>query len=585
MIGDKYRIEINTAGGGLSVSQPVNSTLEWSYEKEQGQIFYRKKLSTPLVFRNDPGNNVTDFTKLYSLERNRITRCDKIDVIIYKKCQGGSYQQFYNGYIAPIDGDWDVDKCSVDIPVRPQDQYACLFQNWQNDVNILNLILDRVDSRSMIGTVEYRECNRTTLAFKGVPAFVGNDNCVDQAEMNAGHWTLVYWQINVGSSVSTKWAREVYNGSQPGPDWFSVGGKWVRPVVVVENQNARIDNADTYLRQWDIVQYTITNGMKFGDVLEGMVKAYFSCSYKIVSNFFGINPDGTQPSNRAYSKARDHARNLYIYDKTDVKRAKDKDQSATGTAKHGNMPFKKMLDNLKVLFNVYFIIEPDTNILRIEHVSYFNSKRMLDLTNANYLENIKGRWKYTYDKINLPIRENFKYMEPNSYIFNGLAIQYAETCSNEDKNTNEVTYTADSFSMDVDDIVTGGAVGEILGSKNAYSDEGWVLIERAESGYIISGNAFGKVARNGNLSWNNLQDYYHRYDRPQVNGIMNGEPTKFESYKRTRKQAAIQIHLCCTDFDKFDPSHLVKTQLGWGEIGNAKYSEPREVLTLELIHD
>lgn len=66
---------------------------------------------------------------------------------------------------------------------------------------------------------------------------------------------------------------------------------------------------------------------------------------------------------------------------------------------------------------------------------------------------------------------------------------------------------------------------------------------------------------------------------------MNGIPTNFDSFKRTRKQENIQIQLCCTDYENFNPIDLVKTQLGWAEIGSAKYTDPQEILSLDLIHD
>lgn len=579
MIGDKYRIEINTPGAGLAAASPVNSVLEWTYEKEQGQRFYRKKLTTPLIFENDTKNNGTDFTKLYSLERNRLTRCDKIDVIVYKKCIGGSYEQFYNGYIAPIDGDYNVDQCKVVIPVRAQDQYTCLYDFWEKDQNILNLGLETFESRSTIGSIEYRSCTRTTLAFKGVPAYIGNTGCIDETEYNAHHgWTLVFWQINEGSSVETHWAREVFIGAKPGPDWTDDGGKWVRTVEVTENVSDFFEAAGVWRKSWSIIQYNLTGGLKLNDVLIQMVKALFTCNYKLVSNFFGINPDGTQHGNAAYSHSFDHVRDkLYIYDITDVQRAKDKTQNAQGVDGRGNISFKRMYENLRSIFNIDFVIDED-NTLRIEHVSYFNSKKLLDLTKPEFLEAIKGRWKYVYTKENLPIKENFEWMVKGAdYNFDGLPIQYDASCSNDDKSNNEKTIKADYFVTAVDNIVE---------HPDRYPSKGFVLVERNDNGYIISGNVLtNRVQRNGNLGWIRLQDWYYRWDRPQPKGIMNGENVNFNSFKRTRKQDPIQIHICCADLEQFKPEDLVRTQLGWGEVQSAKYSDPKEVMVLELLHD
>ena len=406
----------------------------------------------------------------------------------------------------------------------------------------------------------------------------------DETEYNAHHgWTLVFWQINEGSSVETRWAREVFIGPKPGPDWNDDGGKWVRNVEVVENPNGFMDAGGTIRRTWDIIQYTITGGMKLNDVLVEMLKSYFTCQYTIVSNFFGINPDHTEPANSAYTHARDHVRDvLYLYDITDVTRAKDKDQNAQGILGpdgRGNISLKRMIENLKALFNLAFVIDETTNKIRIEHISYFQDKRMLDLTQARFLPDIKGRWKYSYVKENLPLRENFEFMTKSatSYDFDGLPIQYDYACSNDDKSNNEATIKADYIVTAIDDIVS---------NPTKYPSKGFVLVERTPYGYIVSGNVLtNRVQRNGNLGWIRLQDYYYRWGRPQRQGIMNAEVTNFKTFRRTRKQDPIQIQLCCSDFANFNPLDLVKTQLGWGEVVSAKYSEPGEIMTLELLHD
>lgn len=577
MIGDKYKIEVSYPGKGFTESFPINSSLEWAYEREDGQLFFRKKLSTKLTFKDDPAIPSSDFTELYTVERSANSRCNKIDVIVYKRCsKNGSWEEHYQGYLSMIDGEWNKSHCVVDIPIRPLDQYACLFENWEKDINILLLPgVEKQDSRSTIGVIENKTCTRETLAFQGVPAYTGNVSCVDEAEYKAGAWQLVYWQIIEGSYVETRWSREVFFGNQPGPDWTDIGGgRWARQVHVVENLEQAKNEGGVYFRSWSIVQYQLTGGVKLNDILPKMVESYFSCQYTIVSNFFGISPDGTAPTNRAYSKAFDHARNLIIYKNIDVKRAKDKDDSSTKL----NISLKRLLENLKVLFNVYFIIdENEPNKIRLEHLSYWDDRRMLDLTQSRFLKDIEGRWKYTYEKQNLPIKEYFKFMQDTQTLFDGLPIEYDYTCSNENNKTNEAVYTADYSLTSVDDMVS---------FPQKYPDEGMVFVDRNPLGYIVTGLALGTQAqRNGHLSWSSLQDYYHRHGRPQQYGTMNGQLTKFDSYKRTRKQDPIQIQLCCSDYTNFNPKDLVKTQLGWGEILTAKYSEPSEVLTVELLHD
>ena len=93
---------------------------------------------------------------------------------------------------------------------------------------------------------------------------------------------------------------------------------------------------------------------------------------------------------------------------------------------------------------------------------------MLDLTQQRFLKDIEGRWKYTYVKEELPIKEIFELMEPQRSVFNGIPITYESSCSNEDGKSNETTYRADLLATDVDDIVY---------HRDKYSDKGFVSME------------------------------------------------------------------------------------------------------------
>lgn len=577
MLGDKYKIEVSFPGSGLTLTYPTNSTFEWTWEKEDGQIYYRKKLNTNLFFRDNVDLQVElhghDFGKLYNIERSRQSRCDKVDVIVSKRCnKTDAWVQHYNGYLSMIDGKWDVSHCEVEIPIRPQDQYTCLYENWERNEDILKYYFERYDSRSTIGVIEYKTCYRETEATKLIPPNYA-PGCLSIADQVAKKWTLVSWIVNEGESVETIWAREVFNGSKPGPDWVDDGGSWVRNVEVLEDKNEFFEEGGRLRRKWKIIAYTITNGMKLNDILPEMVARMSQCQYKLISNFYGIAPDHTNPNNRPYSHAFDHCRNLYLYHKQDIRLAKGKDESSTKL----DISFKRMYENLRSLHNLGFTIDKDTNTIRLEHISYFKEKRMLDLTSSKFIDDIKASWKYTYDKQQLPIRENFKFMEPTSFEFDAGPIEYEAACSNDQKSANDITFTADYMVTAVDDIVE---------HPDKYSEQGIVIIERSDLGFIVSGDTFRSgVQRNGNLAWGALQDVYYRFDRPQAQGSMNGQLTNFDSFKRTRKQVPIQIQLCCSDFDQFDPLDLVRTQLGWGEIVSAKYNEPQEVMTLEIIHD
>ena len=43
MIKNKYKIEVNIPGTGNKELSPVNSKLEWSWARENDQVYFRKK--------------------------------------------------------------------------------------------------------------------------------------------------------------------------------------------------------------------------------------------------------------------------------------------------------------------------------------------------------------------------------------------------------------------------------------------------------------------------------------------------------------------------------------------------------------
>lgn len=112
----------------------------------------------------------------------------------------------------------------------------------------------------------------------------------------------------------------------------------------------------------------ISNFIDFNKMLEGS----FECvEYPLISNFFGINPDGSEPQNEEYAYALSYLQQLRIVQASDIIKS-NADVDAFG--KSGLIKLKKMLTELYRIFELMLVFDETEDVLRLEHISYFAQK-------------------------------------------------------------------------------------------------------------------------------------------------------------------------------------------------------------------
>jgi hypothetical protein len=80
----------------------------------------------------------------------------------------------------------------------------------------------------------------------------------------------------------------------------------------------------------------------------------------------------------------------------------------------------------------------------------------------------------------------------------------------------------------------------------------------------------------------NLQDAYWRWGRILEDGTMNNDSVTFESWFKAKEQDEIRFDLCCTSFD---PTDLIKTSMGNGEVVSAGYNFSSGILRVILRYE
>ena len=561
---------------------PHNKTLKWTWEKakDKTMAFRRKVLSTSLVFVKQ------DFEIIYNLLRSQY-KCDKIRIEIHRICDG-AFNIFYEGYLATVDGDYNVDQCRVEIKVRQEDEYSCILKDYTNEKDFIGGIgappaVNPV--RFTQGEIEYITCSNYyyTDTLPDASEFTPNSSCITDPDT----WGFLYNSIENVSyqiipntnvyeyyyEVVSYFAREKITlpctQSPFGSGWVILINDcpttwtWVRPVY----------------NQYIASSSPVKNGRKLNDVIQFLLN---ECGYTFVSDFFGANPDDTNPDNFAYDYAKTFLQSEVIWQKSDVKRKPRVLTDSNGnttvlpyeSATKALIKLKDLLTYLYYMYNVQWRIIGNT--FRIEHYTYWNSEKqnIIDLTQNN---RIKGLHKFKFNTDEIPQKERWLWMEETDKSdFDGLPIIYAETCSY-DGDTNETEYPIQRVTTNIE---------YIIANQDKIDDAGFV-IGAVESSVFISDVCLitGDQKVNGPNSLANLLYYFHRHGRPQRQGNMNGTDTDFYRPLPTRTQDGITVPICCDELESLDVNFRVKTQLGWGEMASIDYEDPSGILSLSLLHE
>lgn len=281
-------------------------------------------------------------------------------------------------------------------------------------------------------------------------------------------------------------------------------------------------------------------GRLFRDVMEYLITES-GCGLTVQSDFFNINPPGLNPSNSAYDKAFLELQELVVFQKSDIKRfdaTNDSDRPSWGTK------LKEILDDLWIMFKVKPSIVDD-NILRLEHISFYESLAGNDYTNEYYIKELQR------DNSDTPRLTRFYFRDPQaSEYFAGLPIEIYCGEGEAEKRCTQF-YTDLIFATDANNAESVG-------------DDGFFLMATE-----LVGDVRRVIRDNRPLSFTELHENFHIYDMAGA-GTINGVEVVPESIAKTRKQPEFKVKRCCDD--DFDPKNYITTSLGQGKIDNADWN-------------
>lgn len=623
VLSDKYQFWLL---GGLDENTPVqqlypvNSKIEFKWEQPENCIFYRQHLDTPLIFVNNKSAGLLDFDVLYGVEQNGA--CGSLKLLIKRNCDG-SWIDYWRGAANMRKGKWDVSNCRVEITFDVIDRYSCVlsYMNLERDIFASGWV-DRVTARTNIGTWSVARIEQPIIS---LPIEYDEFNQVPD-----GPGWLAYMQLIMDHDIDgdllrnnqTYFVREIYTGTQPGPDWVSgeIAGTWVRKPAFYKTAHTigySCDdpnvNANRSPIVWDKAQrrflakpiFEMDNGVKLVDVIERLLACNDGGALR--SNVLSHNTGGAEPpNNAAYTYAYAHLNNLTLWQTSDVARA-----DASHNASVFKIKLGQLLDDLRKAYNIYWDIDDD-GYFRLEHLSYWQFfSRVVDITG---LPGIVDKYQYTYVN-NMPQSEQIKWAQDVKPVFNHSKIKYTGNCValTDDVEQCELL-TPDIYTLYLNEhaqkfyyrIEYNAGVDPIIPELFEVDNAAMFKPNEDEekstdyAGFVIAnvllhdginyigeftvpgdpGGTFNTVL-NGDHSLAVLLYPLHRHGRWADAVLENGNAFPAERpLKPLIEQAEITTPLCCSD--AWLITDVLKTKLGKGTQTKAALAEPSGLLNITL---
>lgn len=568
---DTFRFTANDGVADTTVT-PLNSGLRRRWEREGDTRSYRAKLATKLLFK---GADYTYFRDLYDAGD-----CDEVTLLIENYC-GGAWVTWHEGVIPIYNGEYNASRCEVEFEIKPADVYECANKSFDIRENWIELT-SSTSVKILLGTIELDTCSElgftvaspsTDLSFfkdcwsPGDPPTSSTDPDAATAWRPISHDQTTVWNGSIWEVMgSTTWAREKITsvGAPDGIGWINISGTtWVRPLPLTMSEI--IYEPVDYGVTWEartLNQAPVSNGHRLENLLEAVTLS-LDCDFdSIISNFFNINPDATNPTNDAYTFATDNLADCFFFQKSDIVRA-----SATNDASRFTYSMKEFLEEMKIL-NVFWAITNVAGVktLRLEHYTYFDGANGLDLTTLDGGKYIVGLDNFKTEN-EVPRFESFAYQESYRPKFLTKRITYPAACATVQGNERTAKQMCTDF-------------GGLVENQNA-GLEGFFLMATLDIGggeYLI--NTLSGEA-NGCFAWENILPALWADGRYHMAATANVTGYAVNSIIKSRLQRPITIGFCCDD--TFEPSELVNTQLGWGEVKSAEEDTERATLRLELL--
>lgn len=255
-------------------------------------------------------------------------------------------------------------------------------------------------------------------------------------------------------------------------------------------------------------------------------------------------------------------------------------------AQKATITLKDVLDMLRTVWRVYWHVE--SGLLRLEHVSWYTNGGSYsaspvvgtDLTLAKDMRNnlplAFGQSQYYFEKVNMPEKIKYSWMDDVSYAFTGYPI---ELLSGYVEKGNIIERAAGNFTPDID---------YLMCMKDTVSKDGFALIAAKHSTYyyapFLGIEIFPSTTiwlQNLYCCWLYLHPHFHKHDLPATAVKINDSATTALGTIGYKIQ---EVVFPLADSDP-DPIELIKTYVGEGKVDKLSINFSSLQIKATLRHD
>lgn len=552
---------------------------------------FKKKWETPKdkperAFKNVSysGRLILPRTESLFLKGLKEDLCGKNYLTLHRK-YSSTKEPCFLANLSFVNADVEVRKAACNVLIETfqgNDIYNCIDENEKNTFCFEDAQVVQTFVLCEGGSVEYITSVRTTISGGGgppvetttytpnTPQYIKEDCLINQKEQNI---------VDVGQDEETTTVTKTYIYEKKCVNEGESFGQ-IESFDFVET----VGGQDCYIRcvayddgfvneEGEYIQPLLKTGRSLNDIILSSITALPDCNVSgVCSNFFGINPDGTNPMNSFYIFASEKLQNIRIHHLSDVVKWNVFSQGATG--EQLCKEFSVLVAELYKWFRVKhdFVLQGDGSYkLILEHESYFvDQKPIIDIaTGKSRKTSIQGgRLKTKKDEI--PKAVILKASQKSTTEFYEETVSFDDNCTGDSEEKNE----SDCFITDV-----FYALSE--DGKNKLDIENQFVMIAATP--VIKNGVIGGYQmdyRNETLTPENLVKNLHSFCGDFSTGTLsNGEVLEYKTTKANiGTTEKIRLKMQCLDMlldgktlTPFDPNRrfLFSDCFEWGTVESA----------------
>lgn len=275
----------------------------------------------------------------------------------------------------------------------------------------------------------------------------------------------------------------------------------------------------------------ISNTFRINEIIQDI----FSCSgLQIVSNFFNIDPDFTNPDNNEYTFAADFLQDLKIAQSYDIIRESAIEDSF---GQSGLIKAKNFVLEFNKIFGLLLVYDAEFDVMRWEHYTYFQNKG-LNLETQEIEYELDNDTSINKNLVNI---EKWYLAQPSPTDgFYLTTIDYQNYQLNSE--INEVQKKSDIFMTDLFGTIN---------NKNYEADSYKKLF------YLLSTDGTNVIGLNSSMSIRSLVENLHYKNRPLKAGLHDNRAVNFTGYS-IGLETKVSIFGNFKMFNKINPGNTIK---------------------------